>query len=109
MPFPVAINARRSKGGHGGSEEETRPLNPNQNDYEDIENPFRMPSEVSKLDKKCGQECLNITIFVVIMVIYCMLFIYVMTAIFRWMEVPGPWFPWCPGTKMYQHNCKIFK
>ena len=67
MPFAAAItsttrNARRCQSGHGGSEEETRydgngnvyyhhktrPLNPNRNDYEDIENPFRMPNEVSK-------------------------------------------------------------
>ena len=90
MPFPVAINARRPKGGHGGSEEETRPLNPNRDDYEDIENPFGMPSEVSKLDKTCCQDCLFITTFVVIIVIYGMLFIHFMNAIVQWMEVPGP-------------------
>ena len=107
MPFAAASNTRRPKGGHGGSEEETRPLNPNRDDYEDIEKPFKMPSEVVELDKKCGQECLSITIFLVIIVIYGIVSIYVMTAIFRWMEVPGPWFPWCPDTKMFQHNCKI--
>ena len=90
MPFAAASNARRSKGGHGGSEEETRPLNPNRDDYEDIENPFGMPSEVSKLDKKCGQECLNITTTVVILVIVGMLFIHVMNAILQWNGVPGP-------------------
>ena len=93
MPFAAASNARRPKGGHGGSEEETRLLNPNRNDYEDIENPFRMPSEVSKLDKKCGLECLSITTFVVIVVIYGMLFIHFMNALLRWNGVPGPWFP----------------
>ena len=93
MPFPVAINARRPKGGHGGSEEETRPLNPNRDDYEDIENPFKMPSEVVKLDKKCGQECLSITISLAIIVIFGMLFAYVWNSLLRWMEVPGPWFP----------------
>ena len=73
MPFPVAINARRPKGGHGGSEEEIRPINPNQNDYEDIENPFRKPSEVSKLDKECGQDfCLFITTFVVFFIMISM-------------------------------------
>ena len=93
MPFAIAINARSSKGGHGGSEEETRPLNPNRDDYEDIENSFKMPSEVSKLNKTCGQECLSITIFLVIIVIYGMLSIYVMNAILRWSGIPGPWFP----------------
>ena len=107
MPFAIAINARSSKGGHGGSEEETRPLNPNRDDYEDIENPFKMPSEVVKLDKKCGQECLSITISLAIIVIFGMLFAYVWNSLLRWMEVPGPWFPYCPGTKMYQHSCKM--
>ena len=79
MPFAAAIssaskNARRSKGGHGVSEEETTPLNPNRNDYEDIENPFKMPGEVSKFDKECVQECLTKTIFVVMLVIIVMLF-----------------------------------
>ena len=62
MPFTATItsatrNARRCQSGHGGSEEETRPLNPNRNDYEDIENPFRMPSVVSKSNKEFGREC----------------------------------------------------
>ena len=62
MPFAAAISsatrdARRCQSGHGGSEEETRPLNPNRNDYEDIENPFRMPSVVSKSNKEFGREC----------------------------------------------------
>ena len=62
MPFAAAItsttrNARRYQSGQGGSEEETRPLNPNRNDYEDIENPFRMPSVVSKSNKEFGREC----------------------------------------------------
>ena len=74
MPFAAAIssavrNARRAKGRHGVSEEETMPLNPNQNDYEDIENPFRMPSVVSKLDKEFGRECFFKTSFVVMMFI----------------------------------------
>ena len=74
MPFAAAItsttrNARRCQSGHGGSEEETRPLNPNRNDYEDIENPFRMPSVVSKSNKKIGRECLIKTSVVVIMVL----------------------------------------
>ena len=87
MSFAAAINARRSMGGHGGSEEETRPLNPNRDDYEDIEN----PSEVSKLDKAFFvQDCLFMTTFVVIMVIICMLSIHFMNAIVQWMEVPGP-------------------
>ena len=79
MPFAAAISsatreARRCQSGHGGSEEETRPLNPNRNDYEDIENPFRMPIVVSKLDKKFGQECLIKTSVVVMMFIGVMLF-----------------------------------
>ena len=51
-----ARNARRFQGGHGASEEETMPLNSNgKNDCEDIENPFRIPSEVSKWDEPCCQ------------------------------------------------------
>ena len=74
MPFTATItsatrNARRCQSGHGGSEEETRPLNPNCNDYEDIENPFRMPNVVSKSNKKIGRECLIKTSVVVIMVL----------------------------------------
>ena len=93
MPFAAASNGRRPKVGQGGSEEETRPLNPNRDDCEDIENPFGMPSEVSKLDKNCCQECLSIATFVVIIVIYGMTFIYAWNAILRWSGVPGPWFP----------------
>ena len=75
MPFAAAIssasrNARRSKGRHGVSEEETTSLNPNRNDNEDIENTFKMPGEVSKFDK----ECLTKTIFVVIIIIIAMFF-----------------------------------
>ena len=78
MPFAAAIssasrNARRSQGRHGVSEEETTPLNPNRNDYEDIENPFKMPGEVSKFDKECVQECLTKTIIFVIIIIIAML------------------------------------
>jgi hypothetical protein len=67
MPSAAAIisatrNARKFKSGHGGSEEETRPL-------EDIENPFQMPSVVSKLDKKIGQKCLIKTSVVVMIFI----------------------------------------
>ena len=51
---------------HGVSEEETRPLNPNRNDYEDIENPFKIPGEVSKLYK---------VLFVLMLVIIAMLFL----------------------------------
>ena len=74
MPSVAAItsttrNARRCQSGHGGSEKEIKPLNPNRNDYEDIENPFQMPIVVSKLDKKFGRECLIKTSFVVIIVI----------------------------------------
>ena len=91
MPFAAASNTRRPKGGHGGSEEETRPLNPNRDDYEDIENPFGTPSEVSKLDKTLFvQDCLFMTTFVIIMIIICMLSIHFMNAIVQWMEVPGP-------------------
>ena len=79
MPFAAAISsatreARRCQSGHGGSEEETRPLNPNRNDYEDIENPFRMPIVVSKLDKEFGKECLIKTSVVLMMFIGVMLF-----------------------------------
>ena len=74
MPSVAAItsttrNARRCQSGHGGSEKEIKPLNPNRNDSEDIENPFQMPIVVSKLDKKIGRECLIKTSFVVIIVI----------------------------------------
>ena len=79
MPFAAAISsatrdARRCQSGYGGSEEETRPLNPNRNDYEDIENPFRMPIVVSKLDKEFGKECLIKTSVVLMMFIGVMLF-----------------------------------
>ena len=59
MPFAAAISSatRDARRCQSGSEEETKPLNPNRNDYEDIENPFRMPSEVSKLNKEFGREC----------------------------------------------------
>ena len=70
-------NARRSQGKYGASKEETTPLNPNRNDYEDIENPFRMPIVVSKLDKEFGQECLiktSVVACVVTMFIGVMLF-----------------------------------
>ena len=97
MPFAAAIssasrNARRSQGRHGVSEEETTPLNPNRNDYEDIENPFSMPGEVSKFDKECVQECLNKTIFVVMFVIFFMLFLLV-CAILQWNGIRIPWWP----------------
>ena len=76
-------NARRSQGRHGVSEEETMPLNPNRNDYEDIENPLQMPDEVSKFDKECVQECLTITIAVLLFVIITMLF-WLFCAILKW-------------------------
>ena len=71
MPFAAAISSatRDARRCQSGSEEETRPLNPNRNDYEDIENPFRMPSVVSKSNKKIGRECLIKTSVVVIMVL----------------------------------------
>ena len=79
MPPVAAItsttrNARRCQSGHGGSEEETRPLNPNRNDYEDIENPFQKPIVVSNMKKEFGKECLIKTIVVVMMFIGVMLF-----------------------------------
>ena len=96
MPSVAAItattrNARRCQSGHGGSEEETRydgngnvyyhhktrPLNPNRNDYEDIENPFRMPSEVSKLNKAYGRECcfkISMVVMTFIVIILGLLF-----------------------------------
>ena len=48
MPSVAAItsttrNARRCQSGHGGSKKEIKPLNPNRNDYEDIENPNAYP------------------------------------------------------------------
>ena len=85
MPSVAAItsttrNARRCQSGHGGSEKEIKPLNPNRNDYEDIENPFRMPSVVSKSNKKFGRECyfktslvvMTFTVFILVM-LFCTL------------------------------------
>ena len=89
MPSAAAIisattNARKFKSGHGGSEKETRPLNPNCNDYEDIENPFRIPSEVSKWDEPCCQ--------ITVVVLMLALFIFVSVCfILRWNGIPLPW------------------
>ena len=102
MPFAAAItsttrNARRCQSGHSGSEEETRydgngnvyyqnkmrPLNPNRNDYEDIENPFRMPSEVSKSNKKFGRECCFKTSLVVMTFIVFILVMLFCTLVFK--------------------------
>ena len=76
MPFAAAISSatRDARRCQSGSEEETRPLNPNRNDYEDIENPFQKPIVVSNLNKEFGKECLIKTIVVVMMFIGVMLF-----------------------------------
>ena len=80
----AARNARRFQGGHGASEEETTPLNSNRYDCEDIENPFRIPGEVSKWD----QSCCQITVVVLLMA----LFIFgAVCFILQWNEVPLPW------------------
>ena len=98
MPSAAAIsyasrNAKRSQGRHGVSEEETTPLN----DYEDIENPFKMPDEVSKFDKKCVQECLTKTIIVVIIIIIGMLewmgLNFFMEMKMEQNNITVPWFP----------------
>ena len=47
------------------------------NDYEDIENPFRMPIVVSKSNKELGRECLiktSVVVIILIMFIGVMLF-----------------------------------
>ena len=62
----AARNPRRFQGGHGASLEETTPLNSNRNDFEDIENPFRISSEVSKRD----QSCCQITLVVLMMALF---------------------------------------
>ena len=103
MPFAAAIssasrNGRRSQGRHGLSEEETTPLNPNRNDYEDIENPFKMPGEASKFDKECVQEFLIKTIFVAIVIIFVML-VMLICSILQWNGIgvgDGLEFPWFP-------------
>ena len=82
MPFAAAIssasrNARRSKGRHDVSKEETRPLNPNRNDYEDIENPFSMPGEVSKFDKECVQEFIFVVMFVIFVMVFLLICAYI--------------------------------
>ena len=78
MPVAAAISsATRNARRFHGSEEETRPLNPNRNDYEDIENPFRMPIVVSKSNKELGRECLiktSVVVIILIMFIGVMLF-----------------------------------
>ena len=76
----AARNARRFQGG----QEETTPLNSNRNDYEDIENPFRITSEVSKWDESCCQ----------ISVVVLMLALFIFGAvcfILNWNGVPLPW------------------
>ena len=89
MPSAAAIisatrNARKFKSGHGGSEEETRPL-------EDIENPFQMPSVVSKLDKKFGQKCLFNTSFFLVMFLVVMSWWLIMSLL-QWNGVTVPGF-----------------
>ena len=80
----AARNPRRFQGGHGASVEETTPLNSNRNDYEDIENPFRIPREVSKWD----QSCCQITVVVLLMA----LFVFgVFCCILAWNGVPLQW------------------
>ena len=117
MPF-ASKNARRSKGRHGVSMEETTPLNPNRNDYKDIENPFSMPGEVSKFDKECVQECLIKTIIVVVLIIFVML-VMLICAILQWNGIGVgdgwelPWlppkvgdgwqWPWFPTNKISDH------
>ena len=81
-------NARRFQGGHGASVEETTPLNSelnsNRNDCEDIENPFRIPGEVSKRD----QSCCQITVAALMLA----LFIFGLVCfILQWNGVPLPW------------------
>ena len=89
MPSVAAItsttrNARRCQSGHGGSEKEIKPLNPNRNDYEDIENPFRITSEVSKWDESCCQ--------ITVVVLMLALFIFgAVCFILNWNGVPLPW------------------
>ena len=110
MPFAAAIssasrNARRSQGRHGVSEEETTPLNPNRNDYEDIENPFKILGEVSKFDKECVQECLIKTIILVVLIIFVML-VMLICDILQWngIGVGDGWelpFPTNKITKMF--------
>ena len=106
MPFAFK-NARRSKGRHGVSMEETTPLNPNRNDYKDIENPFKMPCEVSKFDIECVQDCLTRTIIVMMCVIIAMLFLLI-CAILQWngITVPGfrPFFEGIQNTKKTFRN-----
>ena len=105
MPFAFK-NARRSKGRHGVSMEETTPLNPNRNDYEDIENPFKMPGEVSKFDKESVQECLTKTIIVIICVIIAMLFLLI-CAILQWNGITVPGFR--PFFEGIQNTNKTFR
>ena len=106
MPFAFK-NARRSKGRHGVSMEETTPLNPNRNDYKDIENPFKMPGKVSKFDKEFVQECLTKTIILVMLVIGVML-VCLICAILQWngITVPGfrPFFEEIQNTKKTFRN-----
>ena len=105
MPFAFK-NARRSKGRHGVSMEETTPLNPNRNDYKDIENPFKMPGEVSKFDKECVQECLTKTIIVVVIIIIAMLFLLI-CAILQWNGITVPGFR--PFFEGIQNTNKTFR
>ena len=89
MPFAAAIssaarNARRFQGCHGASVEETMPLNSNRNDFEDIENPFQIPSEVSKWNESCCQ--------ITVVVLMLALFIFgAVCFILQWNGVLLPW------------------
>ena len=96
MPFAAAIssatrNARKFHG-YGGSEEETRPLNPNPNDYEDVENPFQMDSVASKLDKGFGQECVSRAIVALIFFMVALLWWLIWTTL-QWSGVELPGYP----------------
>ena len=82
----AARNPRRFQGGRGASVEdkETTPLNSNRNNCEDIENPFRIPSEVSKRDESCCQ----IAFVVLMMALFIFGFI---CFILQLNGVPLPW------------------
>ena len=91
-------NARRSQGKYGASKEETTPLNPNRNDYEDIENPLQMrPSGNSILGTRFSDGCLYLTFNLIglAIMIFCAI-----SATLQDNGVQFPWwYPWWPNHK----------
>ena len=86
-----AAAERNARSSQDASKEETTPLNPNQKNYEDIENPNQMPTRNSILGTN---ECLYLTFSLAFMI-----FIWI-SAILQDNGVRLPWwYPWFPNHK----------